>query len=157
DAAGGSRLQPYAHLGTGNYHPRTARTYTDFGLLTSHPEICADVEEVFLHITSLAKANRLKRLWLAPFTMHRHLLEAIRRETRHAKEGKRARIVGKMNALLEEAVIKALYAASQAGVKIELIVRGACALRPRAKGVSAQLPLRSIVGPFLAHHHSRFC
>jgi polyphosphate kinase len=151
DATGTPRLQPYAHLGTGNYHPRTARLYTDFGLLTAHPEICADVEEVFLHITSLAKANKLKRLWLAPFTMHRHLLEAIRRETRHAREGKRARIVAKMNGLLEEAVIKALYAASQAGVSIDLIVRGACALRPGVKGVSDNIRVRSIVGRFLEH------
>jgi polyphosphate kinase len=151
DATGKPRLQPYAHLGTGNYHPRTARLYTDFGLLTAHPEICADVEEVFLHITSLAKANKLKRLWLAPFTMHRHLLEAIRRETRHAREGKRARIVAKMNGLLEEAVIKALYAASQAGVSIDLIVRGACALRPGVKGVSDNIRVRSIVGRFLEH------
>jgi polyphosphate kinase len=106
---------------------------------------------VFLHITSLAKANRLKRLWLAPFNMHRHLLEAIRRETRHAREGKRARIVAKMNALLEEAVIKALYAASQAGVKIDRIVRGACALRPGVAGVSENIRVRSIVGRFLEH------
>ncbi|HEX5863945.1 MAG TPA: polyphosphate kinase 1, partial [Casimicrobiaceae bacterium] len=151
DATGKPQLQPYAHLGTGNYHPRTARVYTDFGLLTVHPEICADVQEVFLHITSLAKANRLKRLWLAPFTMHRHLLEAIRRETRHAKEGKRACIVAKMNGLLEEAVIKALYAASQAGVGVELIVRGACALRPGVKGISDNIRVRSIVGRFLEH------
>ena len=146
-----TRLQPYAHLGTGNYHPRTARVYTDFGLLTAHPELCSDVEEVFLHITSLAKANKLKHLWLAPFTMHRHLLEAIRRETRHAKEGKPARIVAKMNALLEEAVIKALYTASQSGVKIDLIVRGACALRPGVRGVSENIRVRSIVGRFLEH------
>ncbi|HEV8258216.1 MAG TPA: polyphosphate kinase 1 [Casimicrobiaceae bacterium] len=151
DAAGKPRLQPYAHLGTGNYHPRTARLYTDFGLLTAHPEICADVEEVFLHITSLAKANKLKRLWLAPFTMHRHLLEAIRRESRHARDGKRACIVAKMNGLLEEAVIKALYAASQAGVNIDLIVRGACALRPGVEGVSDNIRVRSIVGRFLEH------
>jgi polyphosphate kinase len=151
DATGKPRLQPYAHLGTGNYHPRTARLYTDFGLLTAHPEICADVEEVFLHITSLAKANKLKRLWLAPFTMHRHLLEAIRRETRHARDGKRACIVAKMNGLLEEAVIKALYVASQAGVNIDLIVRGACALRPGVKGVSDNIRVRSIVGRFLEH------
>jgi polyphosphate kinase len=152
DAAGKTQLQRYAHLGTGNYHPRTARLYTDFGLLTVNPDICTDVEEVFLHITSLAKANRLKRLWLAPFTMHRHLLEAIRRETRHAKEGRPARIVAKMNALLEEAVIHALYTASQAGVKIELVVRGACALRPGVKGVSDNIRVRSIVGRFLEHH-----
>ena len=152
DAGGITRLQPYAHLGTGNYHPRTARQYTDFGLMTTNPEICADVNEVFLHITSLAKANKLKRLWLAPFTMHRHLLDAIRRETRHAKEGKPARIIAKMNALIEEAVIKALYAAAQAGVAIDLIVRGACALRPQVEGISENIRVRSIVGRFLEHH-----
>ena len=151
DPSGQTRLRRYAHLGTGNYHPRTARMYTDFGLLTANSEMCADVDEVFLHITSLAKANRLKRLWLAPFTMHRHLLEAIRREARHAKEGKPARIVAKMNALVDEAVIKALYAASQAGVKIDLIVRGACALRPGVKGVSDNIHVRSIIGRFLEH------
>jgi polyphosphate kinase len=151
DASGNVRLQPYAHLSTGNYHPRTARLYTDFGLLTANPEICSDVDEVFLHITSLAKPNKLKRLWLAPFTMHRHLLDAIRRETRIAKEGRPASIVAKVNALLEEATIKALYTASQAGVKIDLIVRGACALRPGVKGVSDNIRVRSIIGRFLEH------
>ncbi|MGH8850482.1 MAG: polyphosphate kinase 1 [Casimicrobiaceae bacterium] len=151
DAAGRPRLRPYAHLGTGNYHPRTARLYTDFGLLTVNPDLCADVAEVFLHITSLAKSNRLKRLWLAPFTMHRQLLAAIHRETRHAKQGVPARIVAKMNGLLEEAVIKALYGASQAGVKIDLVVRGACALRPGVKGFSDNIRVRSIVGRFLEH------
>jgi len=152
DASGKAKLQPYAHLGTGNYHPRTTRQYTDFGLLTTNAEICADVDEVFLHITSLAKANKLKRIWLAPFTMHRHVLESIRRELRHAKEGKPARIIAKMNALVEEAVIKALYAASQAGVEIDLIVRGACALRPGVAGISDRIRVRSIVGRFLEHH-----
>jgi polyphosphate kinase len=151
DAAGVTKLQPYAHLGTGNYHPRTARQYTDFGLLTTNADICADINEVFLHITSLAKANRLKHIWLAPFTMQRHLLEAIRREARHAKEGKPARVIAKMNALIEEAVIRALYAASQAGVKIDLIVRGACSLRPQVEGISDNIRVRSIVGRFLEH------
>ncbi|HEY7945081.1 MAG TPA: polyphosphate kinase 1 [Casimicrobiaceae bacterium] len=151
DPAGRSLLRPYAHLGTGNYHPRTARQYTDFGLLTVSPELCADVAEVFLHITSLAKSNRLKRLWLAPFTMHRQLLAAIHRETRHAKQGFPAHIVAKMNGLLEEAVIKALYGASQAGVKIDLVVRGACALRPGVEGFSDNIRVRSIVGRFLEH------
>jgi polyphosphate kinase len=151
DAAGRSQLRPYAHLGTGNYHPRTARQYTDFGLLTVNPELCADVAEVFLHMTSLARSNRLKRLWLAPFTMHRQLLAAIHRETRHAKEGVAAHIMAKMNGLIEEAVIKALYAASQAGVKIDLVVRGACALRPGVKGWSDNIRIRSIVGRFLEH------
>jgi polyphosphate kinase len=152
DASGKTGLQRYAHLGTGNYHPRTTRQYTDFGLLTTNPEICADVDEVFLHITSLAKANKLKRLWLAPFTMQRHVLDAIRRELKHAKEGKPAHIIAKMNALVEEAVIKALYAASQAGVEIDLIVRGACALRPGVAGVSDRIRVRSVVGRFLEHH-----
>jgi polyphosphate kinase len=151
DAAGRSQLRPYAHLGTGNYHPRTARQYTDFGLLTVNPELCADVAEVFLHITSLARSNRLKRLWLAPFTMHRQLLAAIHRETRHAKEGGRGHIMAKMNGLVEEAVIRALYAASQAGVKVDLVVRGACALRPGVRGWSDNIRVRSIVGRFLEH------
>jgi polyphosphate kinase len=152
DAQGGSRLVPYAHLGTGNYHPRTTRLYTDFGLLTADPEICADVHEVFLHITSLAKPARLKRLLLAPFTMHRRVLEMIRREMRHAREGKPARIIAKMNALVEEGVIRALYAASAAGVSIDLIVRGACALRPGVPGVSENIRVRSLLGRFLEHH-----
>jgi polyphosphate kinase len=151
DAHGHPRLQAYAHLGTGNYHPRTARLYTDFGLLTANREICADVNEVFLHITSLAKAKRLKHLLLAPFTMHDRLLFAIRREARHAREGKPARIIAKMNALIEEAVIRALYAASQAGVEIDLIVRGACSLRPGIEGCSENIRVRSIIGRFLEH------
>jgi polyphosphate kinase len=152
DAAGTPRLAPYAHLGTGNYHPRTTRLYTDFGLLTADPEICADVNEVFLHITSLAKAAKLKRLLLAPFTMHRRVIEMIRRETKHAKEGRPARIRGKMNALVEEGVIRALQAASQAGVQIDLVVRGACALRPGVPGFSENIRIRSILGRFLEHH-----
>jgi polyphosphate kinase len=152
DLRGESRLVPYAHLGTGNYHPRTTRLYTDFGLLTADPDICSDVNEVFLHITSLAKAARMKRLLLAPFTMHRRVLELIRRETRNAKEGKPAQIVAKMNALVEEGVIRALYAASNAGVKIDLIVRGACALRPGVPGMSENIRVRSILGRFLEHH-----
>ncbi len=152
DSRGRMRLRPYAHLGTGNYHPRTTRLYTDFGLLTSDPALCADVNDVFLHITSLSRAGRMRRLLLAPFTMHRRVIELIRRETRHAREGKPARIVAKMNALLEEGVIRALYAASQAGVKIDLIVRGACALRPGVKGVSENIRVRSILGRFLEHH-----
>ena len=152
DAQGRVRLVPYVHLGTGNYHPRTTGLYTDFGLLTADPEICADVAEVFLHITSLARAGRLKRLLLAPFTMHRRVLDMIRRETRHAREGRPARIIAKMNALVEEGVIRALYAASSAGVKIDLIVRGACALRPGVPGVSDNVRVRSILGRFLEHH-----
>jgi len=150
--ASGMRIVPYAHLGTGNYHPRTALQYTDFGLLTADPELCNDVNEVFLHITSLAKAARMKKLVLAPFTMHRRVLEMIRRETRHAQAGKPARIIAKMNALVEEGVIKALVQASQAGVDIDLIVRGACALRPGVPGYSDNIRVRSVLGRFLEHH-----
>ena len=151
-AGGDSRLVPYAHLGTGNYHPRTASLYTDFGLLTADPAICADVNEVFMHVTSLAKAGRLRHLLLAPFTMHRRVLEMIRREMHNARNGKPARIIAKMNALVEEGVIRALYAASQAGVRIDLIVRGACALRPGVAGMSDNIRVRSVLGRFLEHH-----
>ncbi len=152
DEHGRAHLVPYAHLGTGNYHPRTTRLYTDFGLLTANRTICSDVNEVFLHVTSLAKPARLSRLLLAPFTMHRRVLDMIRREARHAREGRPARIIAKMNALVEEGVIRALYAASEAGVKIDLIVRGACSLRPGVPGVSQNIRVRSILGRFLEHH-----
>ena len=152
DARGRMKLVQYAHLGTGNYHLRTTRQYSDFGLLTANAAICADVNEVFLHITSLAKAGRLSHLVLAPFNMHRRILALIRRETRNAQRGKPARIIAKMNALLEERVIGALSAASQAGVQIDLIVRGACALRPGVPGLTENIRVRSILGRFLEHH-----
>ena len=151
DGHGGTRLVQYAHLATGNYHLRTTRQYTDFGLLTVDPAICADVNDIFLHVTSLPKAGRLSRLLLAPFTMHRRVLAMIGREARNARAGKPARIVAKMNALLEERVIDALCAASQAGVEIDLIVRGACALRPGVPGLSERIRVRSILGRFLEH------
>jgi polyphosphate kinase len=151
-ADGNERIVPYAHLGTGNYHPRTTRLYSDFGLLTADPQICSDINEVFLHITSLAKAPPLSRLLLAPFAMHQAVINMIRREAGHAREGKPARIMAKMNALLDEGVIEALQKASQAGVSIDLIVRGACALRPGVPGISDNIRVRSILGRFLEHH-----
>ncbi|MGA8032816.1 MAG: polyphosphate kinase 1 [Casimicrobiaceae bacterium] len=152
DARGRPILASYAHLGTGNYHPRTTRLYTDFGLLTSDPGICADVAEVFLHITSLAKANRLRHMLLAPFTMQSRVIAMIRREARHARSGRPSGIRAKMNALVDDGVIQALYAASKAGVPIDLIVRGACSLRPGVPGVSETIRVRSILGRFLEHH-----
>ena len=152
DARGQARLVSYAHLGTGNYHPRTTRLYTDFGLLTADPGICADVAEVFLHITSLAKANRLRHMLLAPFTMQSRVIAMIRREARHARSGRPSGIRAKMNALVDDRVIQALYAASRAGVPIELIIRGACALRPGVPGLSETIRVRSILGRFLEHH-----
>jgi polyphosphate kinase len=145
------RLRRYAHLATGNYHPRTARLYTDFGLFTADADITADVADVFVQLTSLGKAGKLRRLWQAPFTLHKQVIDAVGRETRLAKAGRPAKIIAKMNALLEPKVIEALYAASQAGVEIELIVRGVCALRPGIPGLSENIRVRSIVGRFLEH------
>jgi polyphosphate kinase len=145
------KLRRYAHLGTGNYHARTARVYTDFGLLTCNQDVCADVNEVFKQLTGLGKAGTLHHLWQAPFTLHTNVIAAIENETRIAAAGKTARIIAKMNALLEPAVIKTLYAASQAGVRIDLIVRGVCALRPGVPGLSERIRVRSIVGRFLEH------
>jgi polyphosphate kinase len=152
EVRGKQRLVPYAHLGTGNYHTTTTKLYTDFGMLTANPEICDDVEKVFMHLTSLTKVERLKHLWMAPFTLHRNMLVALAAEVEFAKSGKPARVIAKMNALTDEATILALYAASQAGVKVDLIVRGACALRPGVKGLSENIRVRSIVGRFLEHH-----
>lgn len=145
------KLRRYVHLGTGNYHPRTARLYTDFGLFTSHEEVCADVNGVFMQLTSLGKASKLRHLWQSPFTLHANMLDAIRNETRLAGEGKRAHIIAKMNSLLEPEIIMALYEASQAGVKVDLIVRGVCALRPGVAGLSENITVISIVGRFLEH------
>ncbi|HNH36081.1 MAG TPA: polyphosphate kinase 1 [Rhodocyclaceae bacterium] len=142
----------YVHLGTGNYHPRTTRFYTDFGLLTCNEEIGDDANEVFKQITGLGKAGALKHLWQAPFTLHANMVAAIRAETEAARAGRPARIIAKMNAIMEPAVIEALYEASQAGVEIDLIVRGACALRPRVPGLSDRIRVRSVIGRFLEHH-----
>lgn len=149
---GESILRRYIHLGTGNYHPKTARLYTDFGLLTCNEEIGSDVGEVFKQLTGLGRAQALHHLWQAPFSLQSNILVAIGEEAKAAAAGKRARIVAKMNSLLEPETIAALYAASQAGVKIELIVRGVCALRPGVKGLSDNIRVRSIIGRFLEHH-----
>ncbi|MFZ1810183.1 MAG: polyphosphate kinase 1, partial [Candidatus Nitrotoga sp.] len=139
------KLRRYVHLGTGNYHPRTARLYTDFGLFTSNEQMCADVNEVFTQLTGLGKAGKLNYLWQSPFSLHSQILRAIQNETKLAKAGKRAHIIAKMNALLEPEIIRALYEASQAGVKVDLIVRGVCALRPGVPGLSENIRVRSIV------------
>ena len=148
----GRKLRRYVHLGTGNYHAGTARVYTDFGLLTADPDIGNDVHLLFQQMSGLAPAIGLKRLLQSPFTLHAGVIARIERETAHAAAGRPARIVAKMNALNEPQVMRALYVASQAGVKIDLIVRGACALRPGVPGVSENIRVRSIVGRFLEHH-----
>jgi polyphosphate kinase len=151
-ARGRERLVRYAHLGTGNYHPTTTKLYTDFGMLTAHPGMCTDVERVFMHLTSLTRVERLTHLWLAPFTLHQRNLAAIASEARLASAGKPGRIIVKVNALVDDATINALYEASNAGVRIDLIVRGACSLRPGVKGLSENIQVRSVVGRFLEHH-----
>ncbi|CAH2770810.1 MAG: Polyphosphate kinase (EC [uncultured Caballeronia sp.] len=145
-------LRRYVHLGTGNYHPRTARLYTDFAVMTSDQQVCEDVHHVFQQLTGIGGELRLHQLWQAPFTLCPNLIEAIRAEADNARAGKKARIVAKMNALLEPTVIIALYKASQAGVKIDLIVRGVCALKPGVEDLSENITVRSIVGRFLEHH-----
>ena len=146
------KLRRYVHLGTGNYHARTAMLYTDFGLFTCHEEIGADVNDIFMQLTGLGKAGKLNHLWQSPFTLHAQILAAIRREAENARAGKPVGITAKMNALLEPEIISALYEASMAGVQIHLIVRGVCALRPGIAGLSDNIRVRSVIGRFLEHH-----
>ncbi len=144
-------INRYAHLGTGNYHSGTAKAYTDYGLMTADPVITEDVHRVFQQLTGLGQVSRLRRLIQAPFRLHDAMLEKIRREAKHARAGRPARIVARMNSLNEAAIIEALYEASQAGVRIELIVRGICALRPGVEGLSENIEVRSVLGRFLEH------
>jgi polyphosphate kinase len=145
------RLRRYVHLSTGNYHPRTTKLYTDWGLFTCNEEFGADVSDVFIQLTGLGRATKLKHLWLSPFTLHKQVLRAINNEAQRASEGKKGRIIAKMNALLEPEIIAALHDASQAGVEIDLLVRGVCALKPGVPGVSENIRVRSVVGRFLEH------
>lgn len=145
------QLKRYVHLGTGNYHAGNARMYTDYGLLTTDPDICEDVHKIFQELTGMGKLLKLKKLFHAPFTLHSQLLDLIQQETEHAKAGKKARIIIKVNALTEPKLIAALYIASQAGVKIDLIIRSICCLKPQIKGLSENIHVRSIVGRFLEH------
>jgi polyphosphate kinase len=145
------KLRRYVHLGTGNYHPRTARAYTDYGLLSANEALGEDVHQVFMQLTSLMRTSDLNLLSQSPFNLHERLLGLIRRETRHATAGGTGHIIAKLNALVEPEIIRALYEASGAGVYIDLIVRGICCLRPGIPGVSDNIRVRSIVGRFLEH------
>jgi polyphosphate kinase len=147
----GRQLKRYVHLGTGNYHARTSRLYTDYGMLTSDMALTDDVQKVFQQLTAMGKAGRLKKILQAPFMLHKSILEMIAREAANARNGKQARIIAKMNSLVEPTVIQALYLASQDGVRVDLIVRGMCSLRPGIKGVSENIHVRSIIGRFLEH------
>ncbi len=145
------KLRRYCHLGTGNYHPNTARVYTDYGLFTCDEAVGEDLHELFLQLTSPTRVATMQKILQSPFTLHEALLEKTRREIQFAREGKPARVIAKMNALIEPQIIQALYQASMAGVKVDLIVRGICALRPGIPGVSENITVRSIVGRFLEH------
>ncbi len=149
--AGRSMLRRYVHLGTGNYHPRTARLYTDFGLFSCDEVLGNDVHEVFNHLTGLGRARKLTKIWNSPFNLHSNVVQAVRNEAELGKAGKKARIMARMNSLLEPHLINELYAASQAGVRIDLIVRGVCALRPGVPGLSDNINVRSVVGRLLEH------
>jgi len=144
-------IRRYVHLGTGNYHPRTARLYTDYGLFTCDEDIGSDVHEIFLQLTSLTRTSKLRRLLQSPFNLHESLQAMIERESAHARAGKPARIILKLNALVEPQIIETLYNANNSGVRIDLIVRGVCALRPGIPGVSENITVRSVIGRFLEH------
>ncbi|HWG92655.1 MAG TPA: RNA degradosome polyphosphate kinase [Mycobacteriales bacterium] len=145
------QLRRYAHLGTGNYNPRTARTYEDLGLLTADPEVGADLTDLFNTLTGYSRQNRYRRLLVAPHGVRAGLVERIDAEAEHARAGRPARVRIKANSVVDEQTIDALYRASQAGVQVELLVRGICALRPGVEGLSESVQVRSIVGRFLEH------
>ncbi len=147
----GSELVRYAHLGTGNYHAGNARLYTDYSLLTSDDALCEDVAKLFGQLIGMGKILRMKKLLHAPFTLRKTLLDLIARETNNALQNKPSRIIIKVNSLTDARMIKALYKASQAGVPIDLIVRGMCCLRPGIPGVSSTITVRSVIGRFLEH------
>ena len=147
----GRKLRRYVHLGTGNYHAATARLYTDYGLLTCDKAIGEDVHKLFQQLTGLGRITRLKKLLQSPFTLHKRMVELIEREAEIAASGRPARVLARMNSLVEPKIIQAMYRASQAGVKIDLVVRGICCLRAGIPGVSDHIRVRSVVGRFLEH------
>jgi polyphosphate kinase len=144
-------IRRYIHLGTGNYNEKTARLYTDLSLFTCRPELGSDVSQLFNALTGFSKITDYEDLFVSPVTMRRELLGLIERETEHARAGRTASIVAKLNAITDPETVRALYRASQAGVRIDLLVRGMCTLRPQIEGVSETIRVRSIVGRFLEH------
>lgn len=152
----GDQIRRYVHIGTGNYAPRTARIYTDFGLFSANPDLGADLSDLFNVLTGFASPQGYRKLIVAPTGMRARLVDLIRREIAHAEAGRPARILAKMNALVDPEIIALLYEASRAGVKVDLLVRGICCLRPGLPGVSEQISVRSVVGRFLEHSRTWF-
>jgi polyphosphate kinase len=147
----GDIIRRYVHLGTGNYNPFTAHLYTDLGVLTCDEEIATDVSDLFNYLTGYSAKTDYRKLLVAPINMRSRFEEMIRREIEHSKRGEKGRIILKMNALVDERIIQLLYEASQAGVKVDLICRGICCLRPGIPGVSENIRVISILGRFLEH------
>jgi len=145
------KLVRYVHLATGNYNPATSKIYTDVGLLTTDEEIGADATNLFNLLTGYSQQMKYHRLLVAPLNMRDRIVEMIRREARNSSAGKRARIIAKFNSLTDVSIVKELYAASKAGVEIDLIVRGICVLRPGIKGLSENIRVRSVIGRLLEH------
>ena len=147
----GKLLRRYAHLGTGNYNPKTARLYTDLSYFTAREELTADAGNLFNTLTGFSREPEFKHLLVAPYNLHRRIQELIQHETENAADGRPARIMVKMNSLVDKVTIDRLYAASQAGVQIDLIIRGVCCLVPGVRGLSENIRVRSIVNRFLEH------
>jgi polyphosphate kinase len=144
-------IQRYVHTATGNYNPETAKVYTDLGYFTADPDIVSDVSDVFNYLTGYSNRKEYRSMLVAPVQLRQRLCELINREAEHAKAGRPARIIVKVNAVTDDQMIRVLYRASQAGVQIDMIVRGICSLRPGIPGVSDNITVRSIVGRFLEH------
>jgi len=149
-------LKRYVHLSTGNYNVATAKIYTDFGLLTSNTDICDDVTDIFNYLTGFSNQNKFKELFVAPVTLRQKILELIDNEIKNAKKGNNGYIIMKCNAMTDPDMISALYEASNNGVKVDLIIRGVCCLKPGVKGLSENITVRSIVGRFLEHHRANY-
>ena len=147
----GDRIRRYVHIGTGNYNPKTSKLYTDLGIFSARDDLGADMTDLFNFLTGYSRQTNYRRLLVAPLTLRQGMIQLIEREVAHVQAGQSGRIIAKMNSLVDVEMIRALYQASQAGVEIDLIIRGICCLRPGVPGVSDRIRVVSIIGRFLEH------